>query len=270
MTQPNTTASAPDQPAKPAASGGAGASVATPKGRSKKALLWGATACGVLVVAVLVISSRRPQVPQKLPDPVPSSRVVPIPGVAASVPAPAASDAVALISPLQPPKARPLPAAAAVSLPDAGREVAPGAPADAPTSVNDRQILAALQGNAEALANVEQGIADLKAQLAKMAQVQQVQQMPKRQARTGANAAPVRLTPARGNADTDAAQLLSIDLWGGKPSVVVGRPRGDGTELTFLNEGEKQGRITVKRADVVSQRAVLTTDHGDVVLSREE
>lgn len=264
MTQPDTITSSTTPSVAP---GGAGASAATTKERSKKAMLWIATACGVLVVAVLMISSRRPQAPQKLPDPVPSSRVVPIPGLVATLPAPVAGKAGATTSPLPPLAEAPVPAVAAMAPPATESDVPPAVQTDPPASRSDQQILDALQRNADALANVEQGIADLKAQMAKLAQVQQV---PRRQTKIGAHAAPTRPLPTRANADADSAQLLSIDLWGGKPSVVVGRNRGDGTEVTFLNEGEKQGRITVKRADVASQRAVLATDRGDVVLSREE
>lgn len=264
MTQLDTTTSSA---ASSIAPGGAGASAASTKERSKKAMLWSATACGVLVVAVLMISSRQPPAPQKLPDPVPSSRVVPIPGLVAHPPAPAAGKADAMTLPLSPREANTAPADAAIPPPVAESAVTPVVQTDSPASANDKQILDALQRNADALASVEQGIADLKAQLAKLTPVQQV---PRRQARAGAAAAATRPLPARSTTDLDSAQLLSIDLWGGKPSVVVGRHRGDGTEVTFLNEGEKQERITVKRADVGTQRAVLATDRGDVVLSREE
>jgi hypothetical protein len=194
--------------------------------------------------------------------------------MAAPQPAAANSNAGAAISPLPPSDVKAIPADdAPLSAPTAGH--APSATrADVPVPGSNEPILEALQRNAAALASVEQGIADLKAQLSKLAQVQLpqsaqlTQRSAKRPVRSGAVAAPVR--PSRSIADADSAQLLSIDLWDGKPSVVVGRPRGDGTEVMFLNEGEKQGRITVKRADVGSQRAVLATDKGDVVLSREE
>ena len=68
----------------------------------------------------------------------------------------------------------------------------------------------------------------------------------------------------------DSAQLLSVDVWDGKPSVVVGRGRGRDTDVRFLNEGDTQGRVTVKKADVGSQRAILSTGKGEIVMSRDQ
>lgn len=70
--------------------------------------------------------------------------------------------------------------------------------------------------------------------------------------------------PARPSATASAdASVLAVDLWGGKPSVAVGRPGAAGTELRFLNEGESQGRVTLKRADIASQNATFVTPEGE-------
>lgn len=76
---------------------------------------------------------------------------------------------------------------------------------------------------------------------------------------------PQAQTPPR--ADAAAAQLLSVDLWDGKPSVVVGRWSEAGNEVRFLQEGDAQGRVKVKEADVDGQRAVIATERGDVVMT---
>lgn len=264
MTQPNTTAPAPE----PAAAPPNPVAPAVPaKSRSHKRLLWAASAvCGV-VALVLAFQGRKPQVPEKLPDPVASSQVVPVPGRAVRQDARATSVPSSLIPQVTPAAETataetPVSVAAVAPTPGTGSDPARNQP-QAEQADNNKAILEALQRNADAMAGLEQGVADLKAQVAKMTQA------PRRTAQASA-ATTARPATARPTADTDSAQLLSIDLWGGKPSVVVGRTRGDGTEVTFLNEGEKQGRVTVKRADVGSQRAVLGTERGDVVLGREE
>jgi hypothetical protein len=81
-------------------------------------------------------------------------------------------------------------------------------------------------------------------------------------------ASPTRRTaaarPARPSPTSSAdASVLAVDLWGGKPSVAVGRPGAAGTELRFLNEGESQGRVTLKRADIASQNATFVTPEGE-------
>lgn len=261
MTQPNTTAPAPESAAAPTIP----VSPADPiKVRSRKPLLWAATAGCALVVVVLALQARKPQVPEKLPDPVASSQVVTVPGKAVSPGMPAATAPSATISQAPPIVADPPPSAIpTVATPPNTDDAARNQP-QATTPDSSKEILDALQRNAEAIASVEQGIDGLKAQLVKLAQA------PKRAAKVSGGGTAARPALARAGNESDSAQLLSIDLWGGKPSVVVGRNRGDGTEVTFLNEGEKQGRVTVKRADVGSQRAVMGTDRGDVVLSREE
>jgi hypothetical protein len=66
-----------------------------------------------------------------------------------------------------------------------------------------------------------------------------------------------------------AGAVLAVDLWGGRPSVALGRtvPGSEGTELRFFGEGETQGRVTVKRADLSSQTATFATPAGEFTLA---
>ena len=64
--------------------------------------------------------------------------------------------------------------------------------------------------------------------------------------------------------------VLAVDLWGGKPSVALARSGEGGTELRFFNEGETQGRVTVKRADVATQKATFATPAGEFTLAPKE
>lgn len=262
MTQPNSTAN-PAGPAAPVSS--SGVAEAPSKALWKKVLLWAAAACcGVVAVQLAMNNSRGPQVPAKLPDPVASAQVVPVPGKAADDLARAATAIATSAKPAAPAVENSVSADATVPPPVVENDGARPQQTKPVEHDGSEKILEALQRNADTLVNLEQGVVELKEQMAKLTQ------LPKRSAKANWAGAPTRAAPAPSRADTDSAQLLSIDLWGGKPSVVVGRKRGDGAEVTFLNEGEKQGRVTVKRADVDSQRAILATNRGEVVLSREE
>jgi hypothetical protein len=85
-----------------------------------------------------------------------------------------------------------------------------------------------------------------------------------------ANAAPAR-SPRRspGAAPSQkkpTASVLAVDLWGGQPSVVVAKEGADGAELRFIGQGETQGRVTLKRADVANQRATFATSDGEFTM----
>ena len=81
-----------------------------------------------------------------------------------------------------------------------------------------------------------------------------------------ARAAPAPVTPP---VTTDAS-VLAVDMWGGRPSVAVGKTGATGMELRFLNEGESNGSVTLKRADVGSQRATFNTPGGELTLAPKE
>jgi hypothetical protein len=66
------------------------------------------------------------------------------------------------------------------------------------------------------------------------------------------------------------AQLLAVDLWGGKPSIVVSRTTATGADLRFLGEGERQGAVTVRTADIAAQTATFDTSKGEVTLTRQD
>jgi hypothetical protein len=76
--------------------------------------------------------------------------------------------------------------------------------------------------------------------------------------------------PATASAPADAATVLAVDLWGGQPSVVVAKQGPAGTELRFLGQGESQGRVTLKHADVGNQRATFATPSGEFTMSAGE
>jgi hypothetical protein len=84
-------------------------------------------------------------------------------------------------------------------------------------------------------------------------------------------AAPAILVmPARASNISDAS-LLAVDTWGGKPSVAVAKTgSAGGFDVRFLNEGETQGSVTLKRADVGTQRATFSTPGGDLTLAPKE
>ncbi len=71
-------------------------------------------------------------------------------------------------------------------------------------------------------------------------------------------------------ASADDARLLAVDMWDGKPSVAVARGAGREADVRFLNEGESSGHVTVRRADITSQKAVFSTSKGEVVLDVEQ
>jgi hypothetical protein len=82
---------------------------------------------------------------------------------------------------------------------------------------------------------------------------------PARSQRRSPGAAPLQKQPP-------TASVLAVDLWGGQPSVVVGKDGADGAELRFISQGETQGRITLKRADVANQRATFATSAGEFTM----
>jgi len=89
-----------------------------------------------------------------------------------------------------------------------------------------------------------------------------------------ANATPARRSGRATSAASSSAQataaVLAVDLWGGQPSVVVGKEGAGSTEVRFISQGETQGRVTLKRADVANQRATFTTPTGEFTMSAGE
>lgn len=54
-----------------------------------------------------------------------------------------------------------------------------------------------------------------------------------------------------------SGRVLAVDLWDGKPSVVVGTGIADDKRVVFLAEGDRKGRVTLKEANVAAQEAVF-------------
>jgi len=87
----------------------------------------------------------------------------------------------------------------------------------------------------------------------------------------GRRVASAKATPPASATPTGAeGSVLAVDLWGGKPSVALARSGASGTELRFFNEGETQGRVTVKHADIGTQKATFSTPSGEFTLAPKE
>lgn len=81
---------------------------------------------------------------------------------------------------------------------------------------------------------------------------------------------PSLVTPTATSPQQATAAILAVDLWGGQPSVVVSKEGADGAEVRFISQGETQGRVTLKRADVENQRATFATSTGEFTMSAGE
>lgn len=64
------------------------------------------------------------------------------------------------------------------------------------------------------------------------------------------------------------AQLLSVDLWDGRPSVVLGTTQPGDKRMRVLQPGESQAGIGLQSADVGGQKATFVIDGKAVTLSR--
>jgi TolA-binding protein len=72
-------------------------------------------------------------------------------------------------------------------------------------------------------------------------------------------------------APTPSAQLLAVDIWDGKPSVVMQGPEDNGRKaLRFLAVGDRTGTVTLRSADPRSQQAVFELPGGEMIIERDE
>lgn len=128
-------------------------------------------------------------------------------------------------------------------------------------------LLERQQSQSETLARLERDVSAIAASVAQMkeAQEQQAAAAARRQARRVAHAAAKPVAAA--SAPRPAAQLLSIDMWDGKPSVVIGST--DRPDVRFLREGDQQAGVTVRQADPRRQRAVFDVGGELVELARD-
>ncbi|HET9642907.1 MAG TPA: hypothetical protein VFP68_06035, partial [Burkholderiaceae bacterium] len=78
-----------------------------------------------------------------------------------------------------------------------------------------------------------------------------------------------RQAKARSSVPKTTAQLLSVDIWDGRPSAVVGTTHPSDRQVIYLHEGDQHKGITLKRADHTSQQAMFDVAGRDIVLSRE-
>ena len=254
-----------------------------PAAKPRRKLLWVALAAVFGIAAVGLGWNKIHQgMPKKLADPADIGVVIP-------VPATPASSRVAQSTPAQPAitdATTATPSASNSSLADPaalGLATNAGHAAGASKSPSTTTLDDVFGKIKDLVSTVEQVVQGQKAQEERDAKMQAdldslKQEIARLQSRrTAANHAahaPVRpqvpQQPTPVAAAEDSAQLLSVDVWDGKPSVVVGRGRGRDTDVRFLNEGDTQGRVTVKKADVGSQRAILSTGKGEIVMSRDQ
>jgi hypothetical protein len=64
-----------------------------------------------------------------------------------------------------------------------------------------------------------------------------------------------------------ANQLLAVDLWDGKPSVVVGTGVVGDTRVKVLQEGESLNGVTLQQADVANRQATFKSAGHEIRLS---
>ncbi|GKT25036.1 hypothetical protein [Acidovorax sp. SUPP3334] len=64
---------------------------------------------------------------------------------------------------------------------------------------------------------------------------------------------------------TLAGQLLSVDLWDGRPSIVVGTGEAADQRVRVLQQGDSYNGITLKAIDVAARRATFDVGQGRLV-----
>jgi hypothetical protein len=79
---------------------------------------------------------------------------------------------------------------------------------------------------------------------------------------------PALSAPVEIVAPAPAPDVLAVDIWNGKPSVVV--RSAPGADVQFLTEGDKVGNYTMKRADRDGQRAAFISDSGRTTVQQAE
>ena len=179
----------------------------------------------------------------------------------------------------------PLPAATSILIPDEEPVTPPQSAPSAPArQASAPGVSGAQEDEASPLrASMEQLAARVSAlEDSSRAQAEQIStlrssldQAAARQAERAAQAVQANTAPARSRRTSPAAaqpqkqptaSVLAVDLWGGQPSVVVGKDGADGAELRFISQGETHGRVTLKRADVATQRATFSTAAGEFTM----
>lgn len=121
------------------------------------------------------------------------------------------------------------------------------------------------QRQAERIEQLGQQLASLTAALDRM----QARQVAARRVVRRVAAAPVAAASAPAASAPAQAQLLSVDMWDGRPSVVIGTDSAEDRRVRFLAEGDRQSGIALKQASPHEQRAVFDVAGREVVLDRE-
>ena len=130
-------------------------------------------------------------------------------------------------------------------------------------------LLERQQSQSETLARLERDVSAIAASVAQMKDAQEQRAAAAAAARSQARrvARAAARPVAAASAPRPAAQLLSIDMWDGKPSVVIGST--DRPDVRFLREGDQQAGVTVRQADPRRQRAVFDVGGELVELARD-
>lgn len=149
-----------------------------------------------------------------------------------------------------------------------------------------RALMDSTKGTETRLGGIEGELASIKEVLTQLqAQVERLPTAAVRYQQTNTTAKPrTRATPAavveatpKSQMPPDAVpaapspQLLAVDIWDGKPSVVVqGTDDQSKQALRFLTVGDRAGNVTLRSADPRSQRAIFELPGGEVIIEREE
>jgi hypothetical protein len=248
----------------------------SPTGQRWAALALLLLVAGTLLLAWATLHTRKPS-PGVLPDapPLPAAPA----GASPSIPL-AMKPPVEVVEPVPAQVAQPtLAAASAVAIaapPDAPVAAASAAaPALAQVALPAASVAADLkavleqqQRQAERIEHLEQQLGQqLAAVTTQLNRLQAQRGAPARAARPPAVATVA--APASSPAPAPArAQLLAVDLWDGKPSVVLGTDAAGDRRVRFMSEGDRQSDIAVKQASPQDQRAVFDVAGREVVLER--
>lgn len=192
--------------------------------------------------------SRRPDVPLAAPVPILPVAPTHAPSPAPS-PTPSVVPATAVAGAIEPPPVLP-------RAPEAG--LLQAAAADIKTLLDHQQR------QAERIEQLGQQLAEMAAALDRLQARQVAARRVARRAAApvAAASAPVAPAPAQ-------ATLLSVDIWDGRPSVVIGTDSTEDRRVRFLSEGDRQSGIALKQASPHEQRAVFDVAGREVVLDRE-
>ena len=117
------------------------------------------------------------------------------------------------------------------------------------------------------LTKLEHDVGEITVAIAQMKQTQQAAAAPRAPARR-VTKAPASPTVTAAAPSQRAAQLLAVDIWDGKPSVVIGTT-DPSDRVRFLREGDQHNGVIVKQVDARRQRAVFDVAGREVEMQRD-